>query len=290
MSPGSGLVFDMAIYNISGTDLNDTAYRLSGSALNQAFDIEGNELFNSGTPFVVMTYNVQRFSGLNSNQSLQEEILGVYDADIIGLQEVTTGSSMPALGTALLSDEYPYIYLGGQYNKSALVSKTALSNVSTSNFTNQASETKGYQKAYLTIDGKTVCWINTHLETSDHESVKVAQAGEIFALVQNEDYFIITGDFNTVCKFTSDTEYTTIMKQFVAAGYQIANCSEQHGFIDTWTSGHSSEGTWYPCDHIITSANISIDSVTVDQRKIAVAAETSQSIDHLPLIAELTIN
>ena len=112
----------------------------------------------------------------------------------------------------------------------------------------------------------------------------------VFNLVQNEPYFIITGDFNTVCKSVNDTEYTTIMKQFIDAGYHSANCSAQHGFLDTWTAGSTASGTWYPCDHIITSANISMNTVIVDTTKIDVAEQTGQAIDHLPIVAYLTVN
>lgn len=275
------------IYNVNGAQLN-TAYDVEGEELEQAYDVNGNPLIEQiATGFAVMTYNVQWFSGLNSNQSMQQNIIDTYSANIIGLQELR--SSMPDVGSAVLSD-YPYIQLGTQTNKTGMASKIQLNNVTSGTFTNQASETRGWQKAYITVDGKTICWINTHLETSSYETVKVAQAAEVFAMVQNETYFIITGDFNTVCKSVNDTEYTTIMKQFIDAGYNSANCSEQHGFLDTWTSGNTAGGTWYPCDHVITSANISIDNVVVDTTKIDMAAETGQSIDHLPLIAYLTIN
>jgi len=273
----------MAIYDYTGAEQYN-AYSKNGTALAQAYDINGNALLSD---LVVMSYNVQWFSGINSNQSMQEAILNTYNADIIGLQEL--GASMPSLGDTLLSG-YPYIQLGSQTNKTGFASKLALSNVSSANFTNQASETRGYQKAYFIAKGKTICWINTHLETSTYETVKVAQAQEIFNLVQNEEYFIITGDFNTVCKSVNDTEYTTIMKQFIDAGYHSANCSSQHGFLNTWTADSTVSGTWYPCDHIITSANIDIDTVTVDTTKITVAEQTGQSIDHLPIVAYLIIN
>ena len=277
----------MGIYNVNVTAIT-TAYDVDGLSIAQAYDVNGNALIDD-SQIIVMSYNVQWFGGLNGNESMQEGIIGTYKPNIIGLQELTTGSSMPSMGATLFSD-YQSQYIGGQTNKTGLVSKYSLSNVVSSNFTNQASETRGYQKAFFTTNAKTICWINTHLETSGAESVKVAQAGEIFDLVQNEQYFIITGDFNTVCKSTSDTEYTTIMKQFIDAGYNSANCSAQHGFLDTWTSGSTASGTWYPCDHIITSSNIDIDNVIVDTTKIDVAAQSGQTIDHLPIVAYLTIN
>jgi len=279
----------MAVYDKSGNALT-SVYNKNGSALSQAYDIDGEELLTpQPTELVVMSYNVQGFSGINSNQTMQEEIIATYTPDIVGLQELGMASTLPSVGAAAFSD-YPYQYLSPAiYNRPAIVSKILLSNVAGSLFENQDGEQRGYQKSYFTYGGKTICWINTHLATSDNESAKVAQAGELFDLVENETYFIITGDFNTVCKNTSATEYTTIMKQFVDAGYNVANCSEQFGFTDTWTAGNSVSGTWYPCDHIITSANISMDEVIVDTTKIEVASQTGQSIDHLPIVAVLTI-
>lgn len=278
----------MAVYDISGTNLNDTAYDVSGEFLEQAYNIEGASLYDDVGRIKVMSYNVQWFSGINSNETMQEEIIDEYNVDIIGLQELTLGSSIPSLGSAIF-DAYDYQYIGSQYNKTGIVSKTALSNKTSALFVNQASENRGYDKGYFTFNGKTICLINTHLETSSNESVKVAQAKEVFDLVENEEYFIITGDFNTVCKSVNDTEYNTIMKQFIDSGYHSANCSEQHGFINTWTDGSTASGTWYPCDQIITSGNIIITNVVVDDSKIAVAEQTGQSIDHLPIIAYLTI-
>lgn len=278
----------MAVYNKQGTEIS-SVFGLTGTELEQAYDINGNELLPVGPPdeIVVMTYNVQWFSGLNADEEMQEEILSTYEPDFIGLQEL--GASMPAAGTRVLAD-YPVIELGIQTNKTGFASKWVLTNASAAVFENQATETRGYQKAYIrTESGKTICWINAHLETSSYESVKVAQAEELFDLVENEDYFIITGDFNTVCKSVNDTEYSTIMQQFIDAGYHSANCSVQHGFIDTWTGGKTVSSAWYPCDHVITSANITIDSVVADTLKITTSAG-EQVIDHIPLVAHLTVN
>ena len=277
------------IYDVLGNSLN-TAYDIDGDELTHAYDIDGNDVLTSSTTLVVMSYNIQWLTGINSNQAMQESILSTYKPDIIGMQEVTRSDSFPSMATTLLSRDYPSRYLGSQTNKTAIASKKTLSNVTSAVFSSQASETRGYQKAYFAVGGKTVCWINTHLETSSYESVKVAQAKEVFEMVRDEEYFIITGDFNTVCKSVNDTEYTTIMKQFINAGYHSANCSTQHGFLDTWTSGSTASGTWYPCDHVITSPNIEITNVVVDTDKIDIAAQTGQSIDHLPIIAYLTIN
>lgn len=279
----------MAIYDTNNNSL-DSVYDIGGELLGQVYDIDGNELIEPiQTELVVMSYNVQGFTGLNSNTSMQEGIINTYNPHIVGLQELGMNSSFPLVGATVFAD-YPYKYLSPPiYNRPAIASKIQLNNAVGNEFANQDGETKGYQKSYFNFGGKSICWINAHLSTSDNESAKVAQAHELYEMVQNESYFIITGDFNTVCKNTSATEYTTIMKQFVDAGYNVANCSEQFGFTDTWTSGSTASGTWYPCDHIIASTNIEMNTVIVDTTKIDVASQTGQSIDHLPIIAYLTV-
>lgn len=271
-------------YDVSGNPLV-AVYAADGNVLAQVYDRAGNPLAPLTTDIVVMSYNVQWFAGINANVSMQQDIIDTYNADIIGLQEI---SSLPSVSDGLFED-YNYAYLGVQENKTAIVSKPILQNVTANTFVAQQGEVRGYQKAYFEYDGKTICWINAHLATSNAESVKVAQAKELFDMVENEEYFIITGDFNTVCKSIYDTEYTTIMKQFVDAGYQTANCSNQHGFLNTWTEGTSLSSVWYPCDHIITSGKIHINDVIVDTTKIDIASQTGQSIDHLPIIAYLAI-
>jgi len=79
------------------------------------------------------------------------------------------------------------------------------------------------------------------------------------------------------------------MKQFIDAGYNSLNCSPQHGFLNTWTSGKDTSGTWYCLDQIITSANLALKSVTVDQTKLNYL-DGENSIDHLPVIAVIEIN
>lgn len=280
----------MAIYGIDGIQL-DSVYEISGNSISQAYDIEGNPLLETQTNIVVMSYNVQWFTDLNSNATMQESIIDTYKPDIIGFQEFQRDylSNIPALATQLLSSDYPYINMGNYGNKNAIVAKYQMSNFTTVPHTTQTMNGQSYSTASVTIGGKQIFLVVSHLTTSTYEATKVEQAEEIFEALQGHDYFILTGDFNTTCKSVNDTEYTTIMKQFVDAGYNVANCTEQHGFIDTWTGDKTAGGTWYPCDHIITSANIAINTVIADTLKIETSAG-QQIIDHLPLIAYCTIN
>lgn len=229
----------------------------------------------------VMTYNVQFFSGRNT-ENTAAQIVSYYKPDIAGIQELGSVSSIPPMVDAVFSGYE--CELGIQTNKSLTASRIPLSNYEVNLYKNNAGETRGYQKAYITVKGRQILWINTHHATSSYEAQKVAQAEELFNLVKNEPYFIITGDFNTVCKSTDDNEYKTIMKQFIDAGFNSANCSEQFGFINTWTSAaEMTQTNGYPCDHIIT--NLEIVRVIPDEIKIKTGG--SSALDHIPLIAKL---
>ena len=276
----------MAVYDVNGTDIS-LVYDVNGNLLSQAYDINQNELLYRN--IVVMSYNVQWFTGINSNSTLQSEIFAAYEPDIIGFQEFQKHniSGIPALATQLLSNDYPYISMGNYGNKNAMASKYELKNFITIPHTTQTMDGQSYSTATVTIDNKDIFIVVSHVTTSDYEAAKVEQVGEIFTALQGHEYFILMADFNTVCKSVNDPEYTTIMKQFVDACYHVGNCSLQHGFIDTWTSGTTANGTWYPCDNIITSSNIIMNNVIADQRKVE--AHTGQSIDHLAFVAYLTI-
>ena len=277
------------IYNKSGNELN-TVYNVGSQSVETAYDVSGNIVFGGlDYDLTVMTYNIQYFGGINSQTTMQQHIIDTYDADVIGLQELGTSGSMPSVGSAVLT-EYPYKYIGVQTNKTALVSKTELSNIASAVFTNQASETRGYQKAYISFAGKNICWINTHLEYIS-DSVKYAQMGEIFTLADDEDYVIITGDFNSECEAITDNDYIGLYKQFVDAGYNLANCSVDAGFTKTWTNSATATSTndlTYATDSIITSGNIDIVSVTFDPTKFSYL--DGNPIDHIPVIARLKIN
>ncbi len=247
----------------------------------------------------VMTYNTQLFAGsINVIDEIHEITNAKYQPDIIGFQEYANRNTSLELyekSQSFFSEcDYWNIYKleqGVQSPYIAMASRRKLFNVENFVFENNVEGVqKSYSKAYFYVNGKKILWINAHLMTSDDEPVKVAQSTEIFNIVKNESYFIITADFNTVCKSTSDEEYTTIMKQFVDAGFNCANCTEQFGFIDTWSSVKTATGgVWYPCDHVITSPNIDIVNVFRDETKFDFADGT-KSIDHLPLIADLVIN
>lgn len=285
----------MAVYNIGGSATNN-AYGLDGSRLLQAYDINQNRLLGVENEIVVMTYNVQRCRGINSQQTMQNAIFNAYNADVIGLQELGTETSLPSALSAL--NGYAVKQFSNHNNKVLMVKKTgSLSNVVIEDFANQDpqdmstwGETRAYMKADFSVDGKTITWINTHLCYMT-TSVKYLQMAEIFALAEQCDYVVVTGDFNSQTVTPTSNDYIEMYKQFVDAGYNLANNSPQSSFTNTYTDATTatslSDLTDAP-DTIITSSNIDIIGVTFDTTKFSYL--NGSEIDHIPVVASLRIN
>lgn len=283
------------IYSVDGNTLNN-AYDISANLLSQAYDINGNELLENRLK--VMTFNTQDFSGINSQQAMLNAILNTYDADIIGFQEFCRNGVVPTVASNALIN-YPYLQLTNHVNYNAVASKFALSDWTIADYETQdpydvdtRHETRTYMRGYFALGGKRIALFNTHLCVTN-ATPRYAQMAELFALAEQEEYCIITGDFNSNTKpLTTETDdYIYQYKPFVDAGYNLANNSPVAGFTNT----HSSETSvanlsalTSALDSIIVSGNIDIVSVTFDPTKLSY--QNGQKFDHIPIIAELTIN
>ena len=244
---------------------------------------------------IAMTYNVSRFNGINAQQTMQDAIVSKYKPTIIGMQELGSGS-VPAVGENMLQD-YGTKQLSSHNNKILMATDLVLSDYSTADFTNQDpldaqlyGETRAYQKATITIKDKPITWINAHL-CFNTPSVKWQQMGEIFTMAEQEEYCIITGDFNSEAMTEASNDYINMYKPFVVAGYNLANNSPEAGFHNTWTDSASptypSSFTW-ACDSIIASSNIEIKNVVFDLTKLSYL--NGSAVDHIPVVAYLKIN
>lgn len=286
----------MAIYDING-DVLDTAYGVDGNSLSHAYDLTGDQIFPDGPPspvtLKVMSYNVQWFTKINSQQAMQNAIIAAYTPDVIGFQEFTKTATIPTVGQNMLS-AYPYVQLSSHYNYMGLASKTALSNPISVDYVTQdtagETEIRAYQKCYINVGGRQIAWFNTHLSYKN-SAPKYAQMAELFQAAELEEYAIITGDFNSVALADTDNDYINMYKQFVDAGYNLANNSPTAGFTKTFSSQSTASSLadlMTTPDTIIVSGNIDIDSVVFDTTKLSYL--DGNPIDHIPLIASLTIN
>ena len=147
----------------------------------------------------------------------------------------------------------------------------------------------------MTIGGKTICWINTHLAVANAQP-RYDQCAELFAMAESEEYCIITGDFNQFSSDTTSNDWKNMLKQFVDAGYKLANCENDNSFVWTFSDKKTATGlddtsAFYApnCqDNIIVSGNIDIEAVIFGAIKLDYL--NGDTIDHVPITALLTIN
>lgn len=257
------------------------------------FGLKSNEL-------TVMSFNVQNWTGLNSDEALISSILKKYNPDIAGFQEYDTSSSLSGVPIKeYLKNIWEFVEVGvpssRTYSK-AIVSHREISPVESVVYTNlnPNAERRSYNKSYIEVNGKKIAVFNTHLDVSssvNSEGVqyKVLQAQELCEIVSKEEYFILIGDFNTTCLGIYEDDYINQLKPFIDKGFNLANCCAEFGFDITWYGTASKDGEKYPTDNIITSANITINNAFADYQK-ADSNTDGQVLDHMPLIAYLTVN
>lgn len=283
----------MSLYNINGENLL-SAYGVNGGELLTAYDINGQSVYEVGDVFTVMTYNYQWCTKLNSQVEMQTAIINKYDPDIIGLQEAGSNNRnatvFPNVALQFLSN-YTKELSDQATNRNGIASKIPYSNLQTVKFTQNDDENWDYMKCYITINGKTVAWYNTHLTYKTDSATllrKYAQAEELFNDVENEEYAIITGDFNMYGQDLQSADYIGIGKQFADAGYKLVNWTP-NTFVKTWTDAAAGTLDTFKdaCDNIIVTPNIDVISVTFDTTKLSYL--NGQPIDHIPVIAKLRI-
>ena len=239
------------------------------------------------TKLKIMSYNVQWFTGINSQLPMQERIVSKYNPQIICLQELSTNGKINSVGWKMLFD-YPYQYLSVHKNYLGIASKYKLKNVKAYDFKHQDpedmarfGETRSYIKGTLEVDGKRIKIINAHLSYIT-PSVKHQQMKELFNSAEKAEYAIVIGDFNCF------NDYDRMFKRFEDAGYHIANCGPKP--TKTWTDKaypkYLSRFT-YPCDNIIVSSNITIKKTMFDRTKLKF--QDGSPMDHIPVIARLYI-
>lgn len=289
------------IYNVNGETFSP-AYNVSGENIIAAYNVSGNQVFPNGKLLKVMTYNVGGWyigSGANvpttydsQYYALQNAIIGGQNADILCIEEYWNNFSSNRTARSLLEQYYPYIEARNgntTYFGRAICSKYPITSYTQHLFTGEAK--RYYDTATINVDGTSVSVLVTHLGLTTEE--RVTQAAELRTYIETLDNVILCGDFNTAYAMGTSgedsEEYTTVWLPFINAGYHLANCSDENGFHGTyWKYGQSK---WLNLDNIVTSANISILSVSTDQTKVTnpVSADPNWIRDHIPLVAEIAV-
>lgn len=273
------------VYDKNGNVLN-SVYSKNGEPLSTAYDKDGNVIFSSADLYNIMTFNVQRWAGRNSDNALLNTIFDNYNPVIVGLQEC--GYQGSATKGGYVPVPFPYGALGTMAtNVTGILSKIPFTDFECHKYATNSDENREYTKCYIDLGGKKTAWFNTHIQNysswyDEKYTAGQAQAKELFDAVQEEQTFILTGDFNCFAMNKEHPQYNDFWKQFEDAGYNMANWTDERGFNKTWfndTTGESGNAT----DNIITSSDIEIVNVIYDRTKIDY--QSASVIDHIPVIA-----
>jgi hypothetical protein len=289
----------MAIYDKNGNILS-VCYDKNGNPLNVAYDKDGNVVFTSDT-FRVCTYNTGQFYIGNGSPiptesksiytDLQTRIFSDITPDICIMQETTTkfcqDGTLADTFLATWFDNFQTTRGGSGYQ----AHKVATNGITIEDYTeipfiNAVGNYPGYETFYITVKGKRIFCVNTHMSTN--QTYQEAQCTEILNAVEGKEYFIVCGDFNTVIASKTDTDYVNCIKPFIDKGYKDANCGS-FGIFPTYYGTADPNASYRPAtDHIIVSANIDIVNAFVNTLKLT--DDINEKIDHMPLVADLIIN
>ena len=292
----------MAIYNKSGEQIF-SAYELDGDEISTGYDVAGNIVYTSAPiQITAMSFNVgcfytQYFPCPNAKTEAfyqrHRTIFGNQEADLCGMQE--WNNAIGTISASVLMNEFfddtksSYVYPAVQTAALTMGSKYTISNLQLVQYQDQDANVRYYQKAYVSIGGKTVCFVNTHLGTS---TIRNSQMVELLNMLENEEYFVAFGDFNFRIETVGDSEYNLSVALALARGFHSAQNAS--GIYLTGYRGETvaSSTSTTALDNIITSGNIDISNVHIDTTKFTdgLCEENEIIIDHVPIIATLTIN
>ena len=222
----------------------------------------------------IMTANILRFE--DKRNLLGDEFvtgyrqyLEKYSPDVICLQEYEAsinkdGSRDP--DAELFEPEYCVInnLAAGMENHCAIASREPLFDYREVEIGHNAN----LQIGYLTVGTRRVCVCNTHLDSWE-EGYRQEQIDCILSAVSDEEYLILSADFNT-----------EDFGKFTESGYMLANRGE-HGEFWSWDWwGDYGHDRAMRIDNVIVTPNIRINGV--------VMTETLTS-DHHALCVDVTV-
>lgn len=288
----------MGVMNLSGQLVELS--KLNGYPISDAFSA-GGVLLNpvqDELKLTLMSYNCGGYylgSGTNvptdymtQFEQILRTIVSNNDCDVMCIQEHHHNFSGDVTAESILSDYYDSFFENGgdtQYGGRLTATRKAVSSNSYWSFSKQSVQGNCLE-IVINVAEKDIHILSVHLDWQD-QSRQELQAQELIQWASDKEYFVICGDFNSVCYGIYDLDYLTVIKPFLDAGYNSVNCAK-FGFIPTfYMEGDSGDGS--SLDQIITSSNITIRKVWTDKIKYG-NPDIGERVDHLPLCAELVIN
>ena len=301
----------MGIYDKSGNILN-LCRAIDGSVPSHAYNLNGDAIWNKDLIILkVANYNVgDWYIGTHTYvptakkteyENLQRTIFGNIDVDVCCMQEAPPKFCQDGtMASVILDDFFEYIETAAAYTSSTIPYRTIGSNIEIEDFESitfpsgaSYDTTRSYEKFYITVGGKRICVISSHLALV--HSYAVRQAAEMLQAVSGEDYFIIMGDYNTRIyptdpDYKQTEDYIDMIKPYIDAGCHSANLTHEVFYTygsTSWEDYMNGDGYICATDHIFTSPNILIDEAYMDTTKRTDLID--EKVDHMPLVAHLII-
>lgn len=273
----------MALFSYDGNA--NEAYKRDESVAEYGYGIGG------GTAFTIMSYNVGSwyFNGYDmpsassdAYYNLHKYIFDKYQPDFVGIQEYLSMIGDKS-AVEFLDERFETVFAVDRSPTAgrAIASKYEIKDITDNAYETQYGEQRYYIKGYITVNGKRICVVSTHL--CHIGEYMYDQAAELAAIAASEGYCIIVGDFNA--DINTEAGYAGIVKPFTDVGFIAANGGEfgvinTHHDIDT--------GGWRAIDAIFVTPNIRLVDVFTDQTKVI--DDISATIDHVPLVAHVLIH
>lgn len=287
----------MAVYDADGNILG-AVYDEDGNALSHAYDEDGNVIYSSEPVTIkVCSFNVGCFyseyypcpnAKTETFYQRHRSIFNAIKPDLCGMPE--WNSAIGTIQSSVLMDEFWEDYYAGYVYTVATAGLTFASKYQMSDKTLVEYQASGryYEKAYVTINGKRICFVNTHLALGED---RTSQFAELLSMLENEPYFICVGDFNYSILAVGDSEYNASVQLALNKGFNSAQ--NANGIFKTWYSGQTVAGSSEikALDNILTSSNLTISNVGVNTIKLTdgLCEANNIIIDHLPLYCDVTI-
>lgn len=240
-------------------------------------------MWYNGSGFMVPDQQASKF--LELNRGLIEN----NSPDILCIQEYCCNMSSQVSAAEFLSGKYKYVETAkGESQYLNYVGKAICTNERLEDADNFSLENNGvydspnYERAYVYLNGRRVCVVSAHFAA--HPYLAMLELQGLVNTIKNEPYFIICVDANVDVK--DKANYDAVMSVFESNSVEcsIANGGEYGTFV-TYPFADTA------IDNVITSKNIKIDSVKVDDCKDELLyADGRDDRDHFPLIVSFYVD
>jgi len=239
----------------------------------------------------VMTYNVHRCTGMDHKTSPARiaEVIARYNADIVALQEIFSGTSRPAQNDQAreiaayleaLCPGQPGFQIEKERCGNVIMSRYPMRFVKAGGLLPPGKRRRQAKRGALWVEievfGRKIQIINTHLGLTPQERLTQSESLAGPEWLRNPACLspvILCGDFNAKPGSTVHRNIGEILQDLEPNGASIQADK-------TWPSIHP----LISIDHLFISADIAVKNAQVPQTEL-----TQRASDHLPLIVDLII-